>query len=59
MGAGLAATQTVAALRAHGFDGHVRVLGAEASAPYDRPRCPSTCWTAPPRRGSPTSWAST
>ncbi|MEN0130630.1 MAG: FAD-dependent oxidoreductase [Brevundimonas sp.] len=36
-GAGLAATQTVAALREHGFDGHLAVLGAEALAPYDRP----------------------
>ncbi|MGN8246536.1 FAD-dependent oxidoreductase [Cellulomonas soli] len=37
VGAGLAATQTVAALREHGFDGHVQVLGAEGCAPYDRP----------------------
>lgn len=37
VGAGLAATQTVAALRERGFDGHVRVLGAEGTAPYDRP----------------------
>ncbi|GAA3804625.1 NAD(P)/FAD-dependent oxidoreductase [Cellulomonas soli] len=37
VGAGLAATQTVAALRERGFDGHVRVLGAEGVAPYDRP----------------------
>ena len=36
-GAGLAATQTVAALREGGFDGRVVVLGAEGIAPYDRP----------------------
>jgi len=36
-GAGLAATQTVGALREAGFDGHVTVLGAEGRAPYDRP----------------------
>jgi 3-phenylpropionate/trans-cinnamate dioxygenase ferredoxin reductase component len=36
-GAGLAATQTVAALRERGFDGHLTVLGAEQIAPYDRP----------------------
>jgi len=37
VGAGLAATQTVAALRERGFDGHVTVLGSEGVAPYDRP----------------------
>ncbi|WP_307793851.1 NAD(P)/FAD-dependent oxidoreductase [Actinotalea soli] len=37
VGAGLAGSQTVAALRAQGFDGHVTVLGAEGLAPYDRP----------------------
>jgi 3-phenylpropionate/trans-cinnamate dioxygenase ferredoxin reductase subunit len=37
VGAGLAATQTVAALRERGFDGRVVVLGAEGIAPYDRP----------------------
>jgi len=37
VGAGLAGAQTVAALRAHGFDGHVTVLGAEGVPPYDRP----------------------
>ncbi|QGQ20897.1 pyridine nucleotide-disulfide oxidoreductase [Cellulomonas sp. JZ18] len=37
VGAGLAAAQTVAALRAHGYDGVVRVLGAEDVPPYDRP----------------------
>ncbi|WP_051681807.1 FAD-dependent oxidoreductase [Cellulomonas sp. HZM] len=37
VGAGLAATQTVAALRERGFDGHVTVLGDEGRAPYDRP----------------------
>jgi len=36
-GAGLAATQTLAALRDSGFDGHVTVLGAERLPPYDRP----------------------
>ena len=37
VGAGLAGTQTAAALRAHGFSGHLTVLGAEGVAPYDRP----------------------
>jgi NADPH-dependent 2,4-dienoyl-CoA reductase/sulfur reductase-like enzyme len=36
-GAGLAATQTVAALREAGFGGQVTVLGAEPMPPYDRP----------------------
>ena len=37
VGAGLAATRTVAALRERGYDGRVVVLGAEGVAPYDRP----------------------
>ena len=37
VGAGLAGAQTAAALRAHGFTGHLSVLGAEGLAPYDRP----------------------
>lgn len=37
VGAGLAATQTVAALRDRGYAGRVTVLGAEGVAPYDRP----------------------
>lgn len=37
VGAGLAATQTVAALREQGFGGRVVVLGSENIAPYDRP----------------------
>ncbi len=37
VGAGLAATQTVAALRERGFDGRVVVLGSEGVPPYDRP----------------------
>ena len=37
VGAGLAATRTVAALRAGGFDGRIHVLGAEGLPPYDRP----------------------
>jgi len=37
VGAGLAATQTVGALREAGFDGHLTVLGGEGRAPYDRP----------------------
>lgn len=37
VGAGLAGAQTAAALRTHGFTGHVTVLGAEGLAPYDRP----------------------
>ncbi|MHA7132295.1 NAD(P)/FAD-dependent oxidoreductase [Oerskovia turbata] len=37
VGAGLAGAQTVAALRAHGFRGHVTIVGAEGVPPYDRP----------------------
>ncbi|GAA4830494.1 FAD-dependent oxidoreductase [Luteimicrobium xylanilyticum] len=37
VGGGLAGAQTVAALRAQGFEGRVTVLGAEGRAPYDRP----------------------
>jgi 3-phenylpropionate/trans-cinnamate dioxygenase ferredoxin reductase subunit len=37
VGAGLAGARTVAALRAHGFDGHLTVLGNEGLPPYDRP----------------------
>ncbi|MCG2802930.1 MAG: FAD-dependent oxidoreductase [Cellulomonas sp.] len=37
VGAGLAATATVAELRRAGFGGTVRVLGDERIAPYDRP----------------------
>ncbi len=36
-GAGLAGAQTVAALRKHGFDGRITLLGAEGVPPYDRP----------------------
>jgi len=37
VGAGLAGAQTAAALRKHGFEGHVTVLGDEGIPPYDRP----------------------
>ncbi|MGW2091564.1 NAD(P)/FAD-dependent oxidoreductase [Promicromonospora sukumoe] len=37
VGAGLAGAQTAAALRKHGFEGHLTVLGAEGLPPYDRP----------------------
>ncbi|MEL7975663.1 FAD-dependent oxidoreductase [Isoptericola sp. F-RaC21] len=37
VGAGLAGAQTVAALRTHGFDGRITLLGAEGVPPYDRP----------------------
>lgn len=37
VGAGLAGAQTAAALRSHGFTGHLTVLGAEGVPPYDRP----------------------
>lgn len=37
VGAGLAGAQTVAELREAGFDGRIRVLGAEGLPPYDRP----------------------
>ena len=37
VGAGLAGSRTVVALREQGFDGCVTLLGAEGVAPYDRP----------------------
>ncbi len=37
VGAGLAGLQSVIALRGHGYVGDLILLGAEASAPYDRP----------------------
>lgn len=37
VGAGLAGTRTVAALRARGWDGHLTLVGAEDHPPYDRP----------------------
>lgn len=37
VGGGLAGAQTVAALRAQGFDGRVTLLGRETVPPYDRP----------------------
>lgn len=37
VGGGLAGAQTLTALRAQGFDGHVTLIGAERIAPYDRP----------------------
>lgn len=37
VGGGLAALRTVAALREHGYDAPVRLLGAEGVLPYDRP----------------------
>lgn len=37
VGAGLAGAQTAAALRKHGFEGRLTVLGAEGLPPYDRP----------------------
>ncbi|MGC5167111.1 NAD(P)/FAD-dependent oxidoreductase [Luteimicrobium sp. DT211] len=37
VGGGLGGAQTVAALRAQGFDGRVTLLGAEGRPPYDRP----------------------
>jgi len=37
VGAGLAGAQVVAELRDAGFDGRVRVIGAEGLPPYDRP----------------------
>ncbi|UFU05632.1 NAD(P)/FAD-dependent oxidoreductase [Ruania halotolerans] len=37
VGAGLAGLRTAAELRAAGFAGHLRVLGAEPHLPYDRP----------------------
>ncbi|SED66653.1 NAD(P)/FAD-dependent oxidoreductase [Ruania alba] len=37
VGAGLAGLRTAAELRAAGFTGHLRVIGAEPHLPYDRP----------------------
>ena len=47
VGAGLAGTQTVAALRGHGFDGRVTLLGAEGVPPYDRPPLSKELLTRP------------
>ena len=47
MGAGLAGAQTVAALREHGFDGTLTVLGAEGVPPYDRPPLSKEMFTRP------------
>ncbi|GAA4735621.1 FAD-dependent oxidoreductase [Isoptericola chiayiensis] len=47
VGAGLAGAQTVAALRKHGHDGRVTVLGDEGVAPYDRPPLSKELWTRP------------
>jgi 3-phenylpropionate/trans-cinnamate dioxygenase ferredoxin reductase subunit len=47
VGAGLAAAQTVAALRTHGFDGRVVLLGDEGVAPYDRPPLSKDLFTRP------------
>ncbi|WP_240930415.1 NAD(P)/FAD-dependent oxidoreductase [Isoptericola sp. BMS4] len=47
VGAGLAAAQTVAGLREHGFDGRVTVLGAEGVPPYDRPPLSKELLTRP------------
>jgi NADPH-dependent 2,4-dienoyl-CoA reductase/sulfur reductase-like enzyme len=47
VGAGLAGARTVAALRAEGFDGVVRVLGAEPVPPYDRPPLSKQLLTRP------------
>ncbi|ROS79037.1 NAD(P)/FAD-dependent oxidoreductase [Cellulomonas sp. PhB143] len=53
VGAGLAAARTAAALRAHGFDGPLTVLGDEGVPPYDRPPLSKELLT----RGSP-AWVS-
>ncbi len=47
VGAGLAGAQTVAALRSHGFDGRVTLLGAEGVPPYDRPPLSKDLLTRP------------
>lgn len=47
VGAGLAGAQTVAALRAHGFDGRITLLGGEGLAPYDRPPLSKELLTRP------------
>jgi 3-phenylpropionate/trans-cinnamate dioxygenase ferredoxin reductase component len=47
VGAGLAGAQTVAALRARGFDGRITLLGAEGVPPYDRPPLSKELLTRP------------
>jgi 3-phenylpropionate/trans-cinnamate dioxygenase ferredoxin reductase subunit len=37
VGASLAGTRTAEALRRHGFNGHLTIIGAEDESPYDRP----------------------
>ncbi len=47
IGAGLAGAQTVAALRTHGYDGRISLLGAEGRPPYDRPPLSKELLTRP------------
>jgi len=55
VGAGLAGAQTVAALRAQGFDGRVTLVGAEDRAPYDRLPLSKHLLDRADPRGSPPS----
>ena len=47
VGGSLAGVSAVRALRAQGFDGRVKVVGAEPHAPYDRPPLSKGFLTAP------------
>ncbi|ABS03997.1 FAD-dependent pyridine nucleotide-disulphide oxidoreductase [Kineococcus radiotolerans SRS30216 = ATCC BAA-149] len=48
VGAGAAGLATVEGLRAHGYNGAVRLIGDEAHLPYDRPPLSKDLLTGPP-----------
>src|SRR3712207_554479 len=49
VGAGLASQRCAETLRARGFDGPIRMIGAEPHAPYDRPPLSKEVLTHPGR----------
>src|SRR3712207_5468365 len=61
VGAGLASQRCAETLRARGFDGPIRMIGAEEHPPYDRPPlskeflggAPEEVAVAPPEEGAP------
>jgi nitrite reductase/ring-hydroxylating ferredoxin subunit len=54
VGAGAGGAAAAEALRRHGYDGPVTLIGTEP--PVDRPTCPRTTWPEPPpKNGSPSA----
>ena len=51
VGAGLASQRCAETLRARGFDGPIRMIGAEPHAPYDRPPLSKEFLGIPPEAG--------